>query len=313
MRRLKFATRYFLTRLFKRPTLVNLEVTKTCNAFCSFCNYYLTPKNEKRLIDYSRIIQKVKPFVVSITGGEPLLRKDLEQIIKKIKKSHWGCYVGMITNGALLTKERARSLRNAGLDQISISLDFPDKRHDKSRGIPGLFNRIMKVIPYLKDMGFYRISFNTVITRENIKDLTRIADLALSLGINVSYSSYSSMKNGNLDLIPSNGFIDTLRDTIDKLIEHKKAYRNVMNSEYYLLKIPEYFGNGGIKGCLAGVKFIQVTPQGEIKRCAEFPAEYTIDTFPGKFEKTDCTECWYSCRGESEIPVDFRRIKDLWQ
>ena len=312
MRRLKYAIRYFLTKLYRRPVLINLEVTKRCNAGCDFCDYHQTPPDEKVRASYKDIIARFKPFTVSITGGEPLIRKDLENIIKEIKEVNWGCYVGMITNGSLLTRERALSLRKAGLDQISISLDFPDERHDKSRGIPGLFKKIISVIPEIKKMGFYRISFNTVIMKDNLDDILNIAELARELGIYASFSTYCSLKTGNLShIINSNGDLHRLEKVIDRLMEYKRKHRNIMNSTFYLSQIPYYFSNGGIPGCQAGMRWFQVSPQGGIKRCSEFEPEYTLETFPGKFTPTSCTLCWYSCRGENEAPVNIERMKEL--
>lgn len=313
MRRVKFAIRYFLTSFFKRPLLINIEVTKTCNAFCSFCNYYLTSKNEERLNDYSFIVKKLKPFTVSITGGEPLLRRDLEDIIREIKRAHWGCYVGVVTNGSLLNEKRASSLRNAGLDQISISLDFPDGRHDANRGIPGLFKKIISIIPFLKTLDFYRISFNTVITAQNLHDLIKIAEMARDMGIYVSFSTYSPAKTGERNLLPSPESKEEISKIIGELMRFKKIHKNIMNSDEYLMKIPEYFSNGGIPNCKAGIKFLQVDPQGRLKRCSESLPEYDVENFPGSFEPTDCTACWYSCRGETETRVNMRRIRELWE
>ncbi len=312
MRRVQYTIRYFLTKAQRRTVLINLEVTKRCNARCDFCNYYLTPSDEPRLNSYAEIIRRFKPFTVAITGGEPLIRQDLEGIIREIKKVNWGCYVGMITNASLLTIERALSLRTAGLDQISISLDFPDERHDKSRGIPGLFRKIMNIVPELRAMGFYRISFNTVIMKDNMDDLVKIAELAKKLGIYASFSTYSSLKTGNMQhVINANGDLVKLKKVLLALQEYKRKYKVVMNSSFYLSRIPHYFSNGGIPKCQAGIRWFQVTPEGKIKRCSEGGEEYLLNEFPGRFPETDCTECWYSCRGENEAPVDLQRIKEL--
>ena len=58
------------------PKLLNLEVTKKCNARCDFCDYWQT-QHEERLYDYSDLIKKINPLVVMVTGGEPMLRKDI--------------------------------------------------------------------------------------------------------------------------------------------------------------------------------------------------------------------------------------------
>ena len=58
-----------------------MEVTKLCNARCDFCDYWQT-RNEERLKDYSDLIRKIDPLVVMVTGGEPMLRKDIVEQVK---------------------------------------------------------------------------------------------------------------------------------------------------------------------------------------------------------------------------------------
>ena len=89
------------TSVTKSPKLVNLEVTKLCNARCDFCDYWQT-NNEERLDDYTELIKKINPLVVMVTGGEPMLRKDIVDIIKQIKSASFFTYTGIITKGDLL-------------------------------------------------------------------------------------------------------------------------------------------------------------------------------------------------------------------
>ena len=112
----------------------NLEVTLRCNLRCNFCNYWQNSNDETRLKDYSPIVRHLNPLHLTITGGEPLLRNDLESVIERIHDNTDFVYMNLITNGSLLTVERALSLWNAGLNQLSVSLDFPDARHDENRG-----------------------------------------------------------------------------------------------------------------------------------------------------------------------------------
>lgn len=129
------------TSITKAPKLVNLEVTKKCNARCDFCDYWQT-QHEERLDDYSDLIKKINPLVVMVTGGEPMLRKDIVDIIKQIKSASYFTYTGIITKGDLLNLEKAKSLYDAGIDQIAISLDFLGDRHSDNRGVNGLWDHV---------------------------------------------------------------------------------------------------------------------------------------------------------------------------
>src|SRR3989338_6585283 len=111
-----------------RPRLINLEVTKYCNAQCDFCPCW-TIKGYPQLADYSPIIKKFRPIVLSLNGGEPLLRKDILEIVESVRP--YCTYLTMITHGQLLTEEKFKQLWDRGVDQLSISLNYNSSRHDE--------------------------------------------------------------------------------------------------------------------------------------------------------------------------------------
>ncbi|MCX7822216.1 MAG: radical SAM protein [Syntrophobacterales bacterium] len=303
----------FLSMKFERSLFsMHLEVTRRCNARCSFCNYWKEGSSTKELDDYSPIIGKFKPLSLTITGGEPLLRQDLEEIIKRITRVSSFIYINCISNGILMTPDRAISLWNAGLTQISISLDFLDDRHDEQRGVKGLWERIKRIAKDLPKRGIDNLAFNTVIMRENLKDLPQIVEFAKTHGWKVSFSTYNPYKNQNFSHRLEPGEIQKIEATVEKLIELKRLYRNITNSNFYLKMIPSYVKNGGVKGCLAGKKWFHVSPDGRIRRCSEKEflgdwREVVLKQIPG----TRCIECWYACRGEAEAPLNLSRISEL--
>lgn len=169
-------------KLVRQKTLggtffLNLEVTKRCNARCDFCDYWKT-KKEAQITDYLPIIKKFDPMYINITGGEPLLRKDLPAIVRRIKEHMRFIYIQLITHGQIMTEEKGVELWEAGIDQFTFSLDFASERHDISRGIPGLFTHITTVIPKLKARGIDNIGFNVFIMKDNLDDIIPIAHLA---------------------------------------------------------------------------------------------------------------------------------------
>ncbi len=307
----KLTVKYFRDKLSGRPVHAALEVTKRCNARCKFCDYWKT-REENALSDYSEIIERIGPIYVSITGGEPLLRKDLEEVISLIKERNT-VYIGMVTNGWLLTEERAKALLDAGVDQIAVSLDFPDERHDEFRGLPGLFDRIKKIVPVLSHMGFDRVVLNTVIMRENLKDVLLLAKLALDWGVYISYSAYDAGKNKSDGLWIDGDMINDLKNVISDILEHKRKYKNVRSSDYYLRLVPRYFESADIPGCPAGRAWVQITPEGMIKPCSELDPVCRWDEYhPSKFKPVECTRCWYSCRGEAQAPLDWKRYREFF-
>src|SRR3954470_1715024 len=111
--RLNIVGQYFQNRLAGRPTAVTIEITKRCNATCDFCPYWEADEVEE-VKDFTPVIRYFQPLQVSITGGEPFLRKDLLDIVRQVKGVPGFRYIGLYTNGWLLTEEHIAELTEAG-------------------------------------------------------------------------------------------------------------------------------------------------------------------------------------------------------
>lgn len=309
-RKVKAVLKLVKTTALGRPRLVNLEVTKFCNARCDFCDYWKTKKSPS-LNDYVEVIRKINPLVVSITGGEPLLRKDLPQVIRRIHESMFFVYITMVTHGQLLTVTKARELWDAGLDQLAISMNYLGEAHDRERGIPRLYDHLSKLIPQLPPTGLDNVHLNTVIMDDNLNVIPEIVRQAYEWGVKVSFSSYTSLKTGNTGHMVSPERMQELENLIEELKDLKRCLKNIVSSTYYLDHVPVYFRNGGVEGCRAGQKFIQVTPDGYLKACPEMPVTQHYTEYNRWRHQQDCTNCWYGCRGESQVPVTVERIREL--
>src|SRR5215471_8970692 len=159
------------------PRILYIEVTKRCNAFCSFCPYWLDHRRGE-LEDYSPIVARLRPFCVTFSGGEPLLRRDMPELVAQVAALRPRPYIAVLTNGWLLSTERAQALRDAGCEQVSISIDHLGKRHDDRRRLPGLFARLEEQLPELHAIGFDRINISSIIMRSNLDELVPLARLA---------------------------------------------------------------------------------------------------------------------------------------
>ena len=303
------ALKYLYTKATGRPKLVNLEITKLCNAKCDFCDYWQT-RHETRLSDYRPVIKKINPLVVVITGGEPMLRKDLPDIVRQVKECSIFIFTSMVTKGDLLTLEKAEELFAAGIDQIAVSLDFPGEKHDSYRGIPGLWNHLSNLLPELsKRFSKKSIVLNTIIMEDNLDQIIDIAHKAKEWGVSISFSSYSVMKTNNSSHFVKQQKLEKIREVVNNLIELRRKWKGVIvSTEYYLREVPEYFERGGVPDCLAGINMIQVTPSGHLKRCSEMPVTAHYSEYsPDLYGKTKCEACWYSCRGETQTPINIKR------
>ena len=308
-KRLRGVARYGSILMNHRPVLVNMEVIKSCNATCHFCVCWKMDAGP-RLRDYGPVIAKLKPIMVSINGGEPLLRTDIVDIVKQVKEH---CiYTAMITNAGLLTMEKAKAVIDAGLDQLTISLDYLDERHDKVRGIPNLTNHILSLIPKIKsELKFDNIVLNTIIMDSNLDCVVDIAKKAKELGIKNSFSAYASIKADNDTEVIEGDRKEQLQNVINELKSMKRESGHILSSEYFFDHVPIFFEHQKIGGCKAGQRWVTVTPDGYIQPCSETPrvTHYT-EYSPSKFGDIDCDVCWYACRAESQAPVTVKRITD---
>ncbi len=291
------------------PVLVNLEITKKCNARCTFCACWQDGVSEE-LADYGAVIRRFRPVVVSVSGGEPLVRRDVAQVIRGIRP--WCHYLAIITNGVKLNARTAGELRDAGVDQICVSLDYLGRQHDEARSVVGLYEHLARTIPMLTAAG-HRIALNTVIMESNLSEILPIAYRAHEWGAMVSFSSYCSLKRGKEDGMVAERRCAQLVGIIDELMKLKRTFRHIKNSDHYLKRIPAYFRDGSMPGCQAGIKWIQVTPDGFVQPCSEQPRLCHYETYDRRLvPPTTCTKCWYTCRGEAEAhPLKPERFLEL--
>jgi MoaA/NifB/PqqE/SkfB family radical SAM enzyme len=289
---------------------INLEVTKRCNARCDFCDYW-EEKATPELEDYVPVVRHLNPLSVSLTGGEPFLRRDLADLIASLRKSFRFLFISLITNGSLLTLERGLQVWEAGLDEFSISLDYPDARHDQERGIPGLCKRIFSVAPQLKSAGV-NLCFNVVIKRGNYRDIPEIVRRCAEMGIKVSLSAYNCWRVGNDGHMLSPAELVSVKEVIETVKDTKKKSGNVTTGNYYLDRVPEFFEKRFVPGCTAGINWIQVTPDGMIKRCSDKPVAGSYREWrKGFFPPAECGDCWYSCRGAAQEPWTMKRFVEM--
>ena len=308
-----FLGKYAWLTVRRRPVLVHFEVTLRCNARCGFCDYWKTDASarEHELKSYADAAAYFNPMLVTFTGGEPTLRRDLEEIVHAVDSAVRLKYVTIITHGGTLTPQRARSLWDAGINQFNISLDYLDARHDAARGIPGLGTRIFGLVDGMKEKGIDNIRFNTVIKDDNLDDIMPIVRHAESIGCGVNLSVYTDNKNGNESHLLRDAHLDRLDAVIAELLAYKRRKRGVItNSDYYLEQIPRFARGQVTEPCQSGIRTIHVDPMGHVKRCPDFPTDFHWSEFEA-YEPIACNKCFYACRGEAQAPLRLSRVRDV--
>ena len=170
------------------PLYVKIKLLYGCNLRCEMCNHWrearprqLTTAQLEGLLDE---LARLGCRKVHFTGGEPLLRPDLETLVGRATAV--GIRPTLTTNATLLDRERARALARAGLRGVNVSIDSPDPAtHDLVRGVPGAFARSLEGLKHLRKArarGKLGIALNTVVTRLNFRGLAELPKLALRVG-----------------------------------------------------------------------------------------------------------------------------------
>ena len=144
----RMLARGFRNKLQNKPLSISFEVTHSCTANCWHCNWG-GPIEEERLgaDEYAAICRELRPVVAHVSGGEPLARGDVYEIVDRMTTDGGLPWMVVVSNAATLTAERFLKLKDAGMHQLSLSLDFPDERHDDFRRIPKLYERMSEVVP----------------------------------------------------------------------------------------------------------------------------------------------------------------------
>ena len=313
---LRIIGRGSLNWLARRPIVVSFEVTDACTCYCKHCDHG-GPRDETRNLkpaEYRRYMEALRPCVVQVSGGEPLMRDDVVEIVRQIKHGSRPPYTILVSNWSLMSEEKYLELREAGVDQFSVSLDFPDERHDAFRLHPGLYRHLEKLIPRLATLGHDDIVLNSCITSENVGEINALADKAREWGVNLCYSAYSARRTGCRDY-----FLNTpeqlaqLKAQFDRVQARRDHTNWIVNTPTTLEATGQYFANGGAPGCKAGQRFLVVTAAGELQPCSmqfrRYPLEERALMVREFTAGNQCGECYVSIR--SYLDKSFPQL--LWE
>jgi len=302
----RIATRTVKNILLQRPICIALEVTHNCTANCQHCDKgEAVEDNPVGAEEYRRICKDLSPAVIQIAGGEPLLREDLPEIVRALHRPDRPPYLVLVTNASVLTREKCSELREAGIRQFSISLDFPDERHSEFRRLPGLFEKLDNLVPELLSFGNGDVVINTCITRANYPYLLDIIKKISEWGAKVNFSAYTDLRTKNPEFnLRHPEDTSKLNAIIDEIFSGNNGYCGaVMTSERVLRRFCRYFENCYIPDCRAGRRFLIVNPDGTLTPCAMFIEERynSRKELLEKFAKNNaCGHCYISIRANTE-------------
>jgi len=294
---------YFLHRTY----CASFELTYNCNARCKHCHRGPDIPKE-RLASPERLLeicQQLRPLAVMMSGGEPLIRKELEEIVRLFRQGVSPLRILVVTNAALLTPKRFRRLKEAGTDEFLISLDFPDERHDEWRAIPGLFAKIGKLMTSLTEEERKCVVFNSVFTSLNYRDAPAMAEVAIDWGVNINFSAYTHLRTNDKSLLVQPDQIEDFRAVTRRLLEIKAERGHVLTSDWVFEGMARFFNNEDLGACRAGERFLVVNPDGTFSPCGLLVRDYpTRDAMLREFTATNpCVDCFTGSRAHAERPA----------
>jgi MoaA/NifB/PqqE/SkfB family radical SAM enzyme len=303
--------RLFRTWAAGHPIWCGWQVTYRCNYRCRFCHYWQDPLGravEPSVDQYASGAAKLAQLgtlLVSLAGGEPMLRTDLCDIIRAIGKYHFPL---VTTNGWFVTPQNAADLMNAGLWGVSVSIDYAQPaQHDKRRGMDGAWKQAWKAVEMLvnaRKHSHQRVNVMTVLVDDNIDDLETIIEMAADRGAHFMVQPYGFRKTGSHAYVHNNGAVSP------RLLKLQKRWPNFLSNPNYLAKFDEFLA-GGINHCHAGKAFFNIDSTGDIAICVEQKSTPVANLFQNNPQTivsrlsaaaagNKCTDCWYNCRGEVE-------------
>jgi len=251
------------------PTTLLAEITHRCPLHCPYCSNPLElsrAQAELSTEEWQRVFTEARALGVlqlGLSGGEPLLRKDLETLVGHARRT--GLYTTLVTSGLGLTRDRALRLRDAGIDHIQISFQDSDRANaERLAGIASVDKKVAAAA-LVREIGV-AFSVNVVLHRGNLGHIGEIIELAASLGadrLELANTQYYGWAALNRDaLMPTREQLAAAEPIVDAAVAR---YRGRMQIIYVL---PDYYSQYP-KACYGGwgSVYIVIGPDGRVLPC----------------------------------------------
>ncbi len=271
------------------PMWLTLELTYRCPLHCPWCSNPLDFdkfKNELTTEEWIKVLREGRDLgslQLGFTGGEPMLRDDIEELVAEAEKL--GYYTNLITSGIGLTPERLRAMKRAGLKQIQLSLQSSDREITNKLVGADVYDQKLAVAYDIKSQGFPMV-LNVPVCKQNVGQTKEILKLAEDLEVdyiefaNVQYYNWALLNRA--EFLPAREELEAAEDAV------KETRARLGNKMAIYFVIPDYFDDRP-KACMNGWGAIHLTigPDGAALPCQEarvikgleFPniREYSLD------------------------------------
>ena len=285
--------------------MVAWELTRNCNLNCVHCRASAKAgphKGELTTDECKKVVDEILAFsspTVILTGGEPLMREDIFEIIDYANEK--GLRTVMATNGTLLDREKTTRLIKGGIKRVSMSIDGKNREdHDSFRGVVGSFDAVIKATHSLSELGL-PFQINTTVTRLNVTDLEAIYTLVKSVGA-VAWHVFLLVPVGRGERLKGEELsAETYEDVLEWLYETEKRAQIEMKvtcAPHYYRIVKQKGDTPKSSGCLAGKTFMFISHKGVIQPCGY------LEVPSGDLSKTALQKIW-------EESTVFTALRDL--
>jgi radical SAM protein with 4Fe4S-binding SPASM domain len=291
------------------PLVLSWNVTLKCNLKCSHC--YINAK-EKSLPDelstdaakmlIHQITEVSRPLLI-LSGGEPLLREDIYEIIRYGVDR--GLRMGMGSNGMLIDDEVTRRLEDAGMGTVAISLDSSiPERHDEFRGVKGCWEHAINAIKSLKNSRI-QVQVNCTVTPQNYDEVDDIMSLAEDLGVENFHLFFLVPTGRGTDIkdITPRMYEDMITSTLAKTTKYKLNIKPSCAPQF--MRVAKQKGvdmSRWVRGCMAGLYYCRIYPSGEVTPCPYMPLNL------GNIRERSFKDIWFNSEVFKALR-DFDRLK----
>ena len=293
------------------PLICTLQVTNRCNMRCSFCGFWsdgAPPAEELTLSQIRRTSEKLAEMgslIISVEGGEPLLRPDIVEVVEALAAHH---HPVLYTNGWHVDANMARALFDAGLIAVGVSLDYANpERHDAHR-LQGSYDRVMAAVQHFQDAaprGRHRVHLITVLMEDNRDELEPLLELSKRLDVRhmVTLLAVAGYNRDSGKTLPVAN-----KPLSPWLLGLKKRYPHFIDLTDYLASVDDYLTGKYERPCQAGRRGFNINHLGQVNPCIELTnvrlghvLEHTnaelLHRLRSVEEVPTCQQCFTICRG----------------
>lgn len=256
-----------------RPSLISWNLTRLCNLRCPHCYLSAGKKGDDELTTGECLalvdeMARLGTEMLILTGGEPLLRKDVYDVARAA--SEHGLWVVMGTNGVLLDDRVARKMVECGVKGVGISIDSLDAaKHDGFRGGPNSWEYSVRALEIAKANGL-EVLVQTTVMEMNRDEIPRLIDFARERGA-WSFNLYFLVQTGRGQLMNDLSAADT-ETLLTGLARAQEGYKPMLvrsKCAPQFKRIAYEQGLAGLEsgGCMAGTQYCRITPGGDVTPC----------------------------------------------